>query len=356
MIVIALVGADSRAEVIPEKNLDPKTTSTFNSKGNANVKPNGIGVAANSDKVDRVKDEKDQVDGSEKGVENKKLNEGSGDKKQTSSENDNILGKEMDDGDEKKNPEQGSESIETTKDVKAFVPPVREEGSRVEECDTSNSCKDEKVGLVACLRVPGNESPEVSLLVQNKGKGPLNVTIISAPDFVKLEKTQIQLKENEDDQVKVSIAETGTKNLIVLTAGKGKCTLNFQGLVTLNLNKDKVVSTTESVNTNNAMKRIPLIAFVVFGAIVVSASAWMRIRFPRRHLASKNSKYQKLDMDLPVSGGGKVEFASIDGWDNSWGDDWDDEEAPKTTAMPLTPSLSAKGLAPRRLNKEAWKD
>lgn len=63
-------------------------------------------------------------------------------------------------------------------------------------------------------------------------------------------------------------------------------------------------------------------------------------------------------MDLPVSGGGKPESEVSDGWDNSWGDDWDDEEAPKTPSLPVTPSsnLSLKGLATRRLNKEGWKD
>lgn len=51
---------------------------------------------------------------------------------------------------------------------------------------------------LACFDLP--ESPDLSLLVQNKGKGPLNVNI-SAPDFVWLEKTQIQLQEKEDVKV-----------------------------------------------------------------------------------------------------------------------------------------------------------
>jgi hypothetical protein len=61
-------------------------------------------------------------------------------------------------------------------------------------------------------------------------------------------------------------------------------------------------------------------------------------------------------MELPVSGEGKTESETNDGWDNSWGDDWDDEEAPKAPSLPVTPSLSSKGLASRRLSKEAWKD
>lgn len=44
------------------------------------------------------------------------------------------------------------------------------------------------------------ESPDLSLLIQNKGKGSLSVSI-SAPDFVQLEKTKIELKEKEDRKV-----------------------------------------------------------------------------------------------------------------------------------------------------------
>lgn len=35
---------------------------------------------------------------------------------------------------------------------------------------------------------------------------------------------------------------------------------------------------------------------------------------------SSESKYQKLDMGLRVSGGGKLESDVIDGWDNGWED------------------------------------
>lgn len=61
-------------------------------------------------------------------------------------------------------------------------------------------------------------------------------------------------------------------------------------------------------------------------------------------------------MELPVSIVEESEVDSIEGWDNSWGDGWNDEEAPRSPPMPHTPSLSAKGLASRRLNKEGWRD
>ena len=41
---------------------------------------------------------------------------------------------------------------------------------------------------------------QYSLLVQNKGKSPLAVSI-SAPDYVQLQKTEIQLQSKEDKEV-----------------------------------------------------------------------------------------------------------------------------------------------------------
>lgn len=44
------------------------------------------------------------------------------------------------------------------------------------------------------------ESPDLSLLIQNKGTGPLTVKI-SAPDSVHLEKSEVQLQAKEDKKV-----------------------------------------------------------------------------------------------------------------------------------------------------------
>lgn len=70
-------------------------------------------------------------------------------------------------------------------------------------------------------------------------------------------------------------------------------------------------------------------------------------------------------MELPVSSTAAAALVSKsdqesgdDGWNNNWGDDWGDgdEEQPNTPVLPLTPSVSSRGLAPRRLSKEGWKD
>lgn len=48
-----------------------------------------------------------------------------------------------------------------------------------------------------------SDSPHLSLLIQNKGKGPLSVTIV-APDFVALEETKIRLEEKENKKVSIN--------------------------------------------------------------------------------------------------------------------------------------------------------
>ncbi|EOY25005.1 Uncharacterized protein TCM_016454 isoform 2 [Theobroma cacao] len=112
-------------------------------------------------------------------------------------------------------------------------PPTRTDGFRGEECDPSNMCMDKNERFAACLRVPGNESPDLSLLIQNKGKGPLTIKI-SAPAFVQLEETDVELQEKQDKKVKVSIKDSGTGNLIVLKDGRGECSLDFKDLIVHN--------------------------------------------------------------------------------------------------------------------------
>lgn len=124
---------------------------------------------------------------------------------------------------------------ENTKEEDAMSDSSRKkEGFHGEECDPSNMCTDDQHEFAACLRVPGNgesllnlfiyivsktdiflvlgfelcfffhhscvDAPHLSLLIQNKGKRALIVTI-TAPGFVRLEKDKVQLLQNEDTKV-----------------------------------------------------------------------------------------------------------------------------------------------------------
>ncbi|WCJ26501.1 hypothetical protein M5689_008312 [Euphorbia peplus] len=293
----------------------------------------------------------DNVDGKENNGSNNNEDK-NGSKKTGNVENEITKSKEKkkpeaeSDGHEKKNIMPKEKSKEADSDVSV-------KDSHVEDCDPSNKCIDDENKFFACLRVPGNGDLQYSLLVQNKVKKPL-VVAISAPDFVKLEKTEIQLLPEANQKVEVSITKGGSENLILLKAGNGHCNLDIKHL--LPENADNLVNPEKSSYVN-FISRPRTIIVLSFAALLVLAAGCAFISFRKKQLsAASGVKYRRLDPDLPVSGGVKAEPENNEGWDNSWGDDWDDEEAPKTPSMPLTPSLSSKGLASRRLTKEAWKD
>ncbi|KAM6557698.1 hypothetical protein CsatB_004717 [Cannabis sativa] len=226
--------------------------------------------------------------------------------------------------------------------------PEETTGSSVDECYLSIKCTDAGNQLIACLRVPGNESPHLSLLIQNKGNDSLTVDI-SAPNFVQLDRTKVQLKKKENTKVEVSIGNEGTDSLIILRAGNRVCNLDFKDLITQN-------SSPKFAYLGLPAQR-PTIAFMSFAALLIVVSAWLFVSFRRRKLLSIGGfTYQKLDTGLPVSVGGKQKLTDNEGWDEDWGDDWDDEETPRTPSKPSPSLTSSKRLASRRLSKETWKD
>lgn len=247
-------------------------------------------------------------------------------------------------------------SDETSKEALSTLS-RKKEGFHGEECDPSNMCTDKEDQFVACLRVPGNDSPHLSLLIQNKGKSPLLVTI-SAPAFVRLEKNKIQLRKNEDKKVKVTIKDRGSdENAIILTAGEGRCSLDLKDLAAQNAGNDDSVAVSRTSIMNFRSQTLTVIFIIVFALVLVAVF----IHFYRSK--SLGNKYQRLDAELPISSNGsKADKETDDGWNNDWGDDWDvghgdeDEEAPKTPVLPVTPRVSSRGLASRKLSKEGWKD
>ncbi|XP_062074552.1 uncharacterized protein LOC133778589 [Humulus lupulus] len=226
--------------------------------------------------------------------------------------------------------------------------PEETTGNSGDECYFSIKCTDAENQLIACLRVPGNESPHLSLLIQNKGNNSLTVDI-SAPDFVQLDSTKVQLKEKENKKVEVSIGNGGTDSLITLTAGNRICNLDFKDLIAQN-------SSPKFAYLGLPTQR-PTIAFMSFAALLIMVAAWLFVSFRRRKLLSIGGfTYQKLDVGLPVSVGGKQKLTDNEGWDEGWGDDWNDEETPRTPSRPSPSLSSSKRLPSRRLSKETWKD
>ncbi|CAL9063793.1 uncharacterized protein LOC135625255 [Musa acuminata AAA Group] len=233
----------------------------------------------------------------------------------------------------------GNQSLESGSNPK--TPPL--EDPPVEGCDPSNRCIDEKNKFVACLRVPGKDSLYLSLLIENRGTKALDVKIV-APDFVNLERTSVKLQAKRNEEVKVFVKDGANDTTIILNADDGNCSLNLRNMIPTSVRG-------ETSRYLSFLARTLSISMFL-GVVVLVAAAWLCIRLWRTYGKSIPS-YQKVDMVLPVSTGGSKETDEADGWDNSWGDDWDDE-APKTPQLVSTPS--SKGLASRRLNKDGWKD
>ncbi|TQD93289.1 hypothetical protein C1H46_021111 [Malus baccata] len=358
-IVVHCSGADSKVESGVKTDLDRKSSLASTNSNGSNDNTVGSNLVLNANDVQKLKKDGDQVVGSKEGDADKKSNPS---KEVGVKESDTVAksggglseGSKIEGEDKKQKPSDGLESKEVANGGNAIsVNPMRKEGTRSEECDLSNMCTDKGNQLVACLRVPGNDSPHLSLLIKNKAKGPLLVTIV-APGFVRLDKTKIQLEEKENRKVLVSIGKEGAGGSIVLKAGNGQCNLDLKDLVTDSSRKEPENSSNFAYT--NFLKQKPTIAVVFFASVMILASAWMCISFRNRRFSGSGLKYQKLDEDLPISKEEKPVLQVNDGWDNKWDDNWDDEEAPHTPSMPITPSLSGKGLASRRLNKEAWKD
>ncbi|KAJ0971715.1 hypothetical protein J5N97_019674 [Dioscorea zingiberensis] len=218
------------------------------------------------------------------------------------------------------------------------------------ECDPSDQCNDEKNKFVACLRVPGEDSLSLSLLIQNKGTQSLTLNLI-APDSVKLEQPTVEIPAKQDKEVSVSVKDGANDAMIQLKAGTEMCTLHYQNTNsnTVKKNEASILSRYITISTHTAF-----IYLIIIAAVIISA-VWLCMRFRWMNQLKDGPEYQKMEMSLPVSNGGKKEADDTDGWDKSWGDNWDDEEAPMTPSKPAS-TPSSKGLASRRFNKDGWKD
>ncbi|KAL5541282.1 hypothetical protein UlMin_042504 [Ulmus minor] len=318
-----------------------------NSSGNTNSKKDYnlvIGKGGSNDEFEAKK--LPEKDGSKNQVGGSKVDIGS------SVDNSNSSGKTESGKDHNVQEENGGLNDDKNKEVPedkgtngnmASSNQAGEEGSSGDDCYSSINCVDEENKMVACLRVPGNDSPHLSLLIQNKGNKTLAVKII-APDFVQLDRTKVRVNKKDNERVQVSIGDGGTDSLIVLATGNGKCSLDFRDLIG------------HGSSPKFAYISLPTrrpFTFLFFSALLILVLAWGYIR--RRKLSYNRFMYQKLDVGLPFSFDGKSKLEDNDGWDESWGDDWNDEETPRTPSKP-SPSLSSKRLASRRLSKEGRKD
>ncbi|KAM0900434.1 hypothetical protein ACQ4PT_020646 [Festuca glaucescens] len=207
-------------------------------------------------------------------------------------------------------------------------------------CDPSHRCLIEKQKFITCLKVSGDSSA-LSLLMDNKGVNPLDVSI-TAPDYVTIAEDTVHVEANDHNEVSVSVSDTMNDMAIVLKVAEETCRINLDTAVTRN--RGRVIP----MRLTSTYMLVP--AFVLLGLVGLC------VKLRKSSKQDGAPVYQKLDApELPVSIGGKKEADQADQWDDNWGDDWDDEEAPSTPSNSM-PNLSLKGLASRKSTKDGWKD
>ncbi|WVZ99662.1 hypothetical protein U9M48_044925 [Paspalum notatum var. saurae] len=214
----------------------------------------------------------------------------------------------------------------------------------IKDCDPSHRCIIENKKFIGCLKVSGEDSLPLSLLMDNKGINPLDVSI-TAPDYVTLAEGAVHVEANGHRETQVTVSGDAANNTaIVLKIAEENCTINIHNAITRETGR---VIRMPLTSTYTLVIGFTFLLFVVVGVC---------IKLRRTRKQGGGLAYQKLDTaELPVSIGGKKELDQSDKWDDNWGDDWDDEEAPVTPSKPM-PNPSSKGLAPRRSTKDGWKD
>lgn len=352
-VVVHCADPDPKVQKNKHDDIGSETQIKPDPKVSLNAKSSTTGSSLESKQVDPLKKARvsNDIQNGTESVPSKQLGDReAGGNVQTDSKDKELI----DDVDKKskEDKESGSKDVENEENLLT----TRKGSFTGERCDSSFKCtidKGENHGMVACLSVPGDESTEVSLLIQNKGKGLLDVDIV-APDFVRLDKTKIQIQENDDQKVMVSIGDGKTEKLITLKTSEGSCSLDFMNFLTHNPMKRS--NYIPQLTYTNLFRRTPFLGLVSLALLLVIVSVVGCVTYQKRRFANNGTKYQKLDAELPVSGVAKIDFDQKDGWDDNWSDDWGDVEAPSTPSMPLTPSISSAGVSSRRINKDAWKD
>ncbi|KAK9094196.1 hypothetical protein Scep_025665 [Stephania cephalantha] len=156
--------------------------------------------------------------------------------------------------------------------------------------------------------------------------------------------------------VKVSFGKGNGDTTLTLKAGDGNCTIDFRDLISHYSDREVPYGTKYSFTGILTKSPKVLSLYMLVAVVLLVTPAWMCVKYWRKHLKADGSRYQKLETELPISSKGNTEQDPNEGWENSWGDSWDDEEAPKTPSKPVTPSISSKRVASRRHSKDGWKD
>lgn len=99
--------------------------------------------------------------------------------------------------------------------------------------------------------------------------------------------------------------------------------------------------------------------YILIFTILVAGGTWACCKFVRkRRRTDTGVPYQQLEMGaLTHISSAEMHGSTADGWEQGWGDDWDDEEVvvPSSAKHP-TGNASSNGLTSRSTTKDGWED
>ncbi|TVU20259.1 hypothetical protein EJB05_36462 [Eragrostis curvula] len=167
------------------------------------------------------------------------------------------------------------------------------------ECDPSHRCIIEKNKFIACLKVPGEDSLALSLLMDNKGMNPIDASIM-APDYVTIAEDTVHIEANghNETQVSVSISDAANDTAIVLKVAEETCTINIHSAI--------------ARETGPVMRMRLTSTYTLVPVFILLAVVGVCIKLRKTRKQEGGPAYQKLDTaELPVSIGGKKKLTNL---------------------------------------------
>lgn len=203
--------------------------------------------------------------------------------------------------------------------------------------------------LVACLQYSGDVSKELFLLVQNEGKDSLIVNIKTS---LNSDTNKLQVARHSAEKASVLTNATDVKESIriILNAGKEDCIIEIKPSVSDWKRSQQFLAYATNLTPIHGLYFLFLIVFIVVGA-------WAFCKLKRMSRRGDSGiPYQQLEMGTQLQSSSVVaDTNTAVGWDESWGDDWDEEEGVGgPSEKHSTANVSSDGLSSKPPSKDGW--
>ncbi|XAR66032.1 hypothetical protein NMG60_11012078 [Bertholletia excelsa] len=200
---------------------------------------------------------------------------------------------------------------------------------------SSNWCEFLK-NVTACMPYAGNGAQGTFLIIQNDEENLVRVNASILPSKIAFD--DIKLPKHRAIKINIS-AYLGGIQSVVIEAGNESCKTDSHPY--------------EIPTYATIVKPMHGVSFLAVTILIIGGAwAYFKLRKGERHL--DGVPYQELEMGNPKSlAAANVETA--DGWDQKWGDDWDEERAVKSPSGKHV-RRQANGLPSRSSSNDEWEN